>query len=130
MANMERFINRTVVGMMSIQRNLHSFENMTEQRINVLEQALEENIKMVTGSAEIAQYLTELQAGLYHLAAGNLPYHLIKPVDIARVIDQLEDTLKKAGSPLRILQRDPAFYYGSATFLANIVGGRDIPLII
>ncbi|KAH3738574.1 hypothetical protein DPMN_045212 [Dreissena polymorpha] len=126
MANMEWFINRTVEGMTSIQRNLHSFENMTEQRINVLEQALEENIKMVTGSAEIAQYLTELQAGLYHLAAGNLPYHLIKPVDIARVIDQLEDTLKKAGSPLRILQRDPTWYYGSATFLTHIVGDRDI----
>ncbi|KAH3738563.1 hypothetical protein DPMN_045201 [Dreissena polymorpha] len=126
MANMERFINRTVVGMMSIQRNLHSFENMTERRINVLEQSKEEIFKMMIGAAEINQYLSDLQAGLDHIAAGNMPYHLIKPADITSVMDRLEDTLKKAGSPLRILQRDPTFYYGSATFLTHIVGDRDI----
>ncbi|KAH3839799.1 hypothetical protein DPMN_113236 [Dreissena polymorpha] len=130
MANMERFINRTVGGMTSIQRNIHSFENMTELRIHALEQSTEGIFKMLLEAAEINQYLSDLQAGLDHVAAGIMPYQLIKPADISSVMDRLEDTLKKAGSPLRILQRDPAFYYGSATFLANIVGGRDIPLII
>ncbi|KAH3839802.1 hypothetical protein DPMN_113239 [Dreissena polymorpha] len=126
MANMERFINRTVEGMTSIQRNIHSFENMTELRIHALEQSKDSIFKMLLVAEEINQYLSDLQVGLDHVAAGIMPYQLIKPADISSVMDRLEDTLKKAGSPLRILQRDPAFYYRSATFLANIVGGRDI----
>ena len=75
-------------------------------------------------------YLSELQAGLSSIAAGIMPYQLIKPADISCAIDKLGDTLKKAGAPLRIMQRDPAFYYGAATFLANIVDGRDIWLTL
>ncbi|KAH3871970.1 hypothetical protein DPMN_035185 [Dreissena polymorpha] len=60
MANMEMYLNQTVEGMASFQRNLHAFENMTEMHLDELEQFTENTFKLLVEAHDINMCLSDL----------------------------------------------------------------------